>query len=88
MREILEAMGFTMTYSDHSVYIYTKGDVKVIMPVYIDDITIASTSPEAVDSVVEELKKHFKLRDLGDTSYLLGVHITRDRSKRTISLSS
>jgi hypothetical protein len=34
-----------------------------------------------------ELGKHFKLRDLGATSFLLGVEITRDRAKRTLHLS-
>jgi hypothetical protein len=28
----------------------------------------------------------FKIKDLGDLSQLLGIHITRDRSARTISL--
>jgi hypothetical protein len=28
----------------------------------------------------------FKIKDLGDLSQLLGMHITRDRSARTISL--
>jgi hypothetical protein len=36
---------------------------------------------------VAELSTHFKLRDLGPTSFLLGVEITRDWSKHTIYLS-
>ncbi len=35
----------------------------------------------------EELGQHFKLRDLGPTKWFLGIHIIRDRSKRTLSLS-
>ena len=31
--------------------------------------------------------QHFKLRDLGETSYLLGVAIRRDRKERKIYLS-
>ena len=31
--------------------------------------------------------KHFKLRDLGETKFLLGVEIIRDRANRSISLS-
>ena len=34
-----------------------------------------------------ELKKRFKVHDLGPTSWLLGVEIQRDRSKRTLTLS-
>ena len=36
---------------------------------------------------MQELSEHFKLRDLGPTSFLLGIQITRDRSNRRISLS-
>ena len=33
------------------------------------------------------VEKHFQVHDLGDTSFLLGVHIQRERSKRTLTLS-
>ena len=39
--------------------------MRLIMPVFIDDITIASTSRAESDRVVHESSKHFKLRDLG-----------------------
>jgi len=48
------------------------------MPIFVDDITLASKSQKALDDTVEELVKHFPLRDLGPTSFLLGIHITRD----------
>src|SRR6202044_2251631 len=55
--------------------------------IFVDDITLASKSQKALDETVKELAKHFPLRDLGPTSFLLGIHITRDFEKRTISLS-
>ena len=45
------------------------------MPVFVDDITLASKSQGALDNFVVELGKHFKLRDLGPTTFLLGVEI-------------
>ena len=33
------------------------------------------------------MESHFKLRDLGETEYLLGIGVTGDRSKRTLALS-
>ena len=87
LHEVLTAMGFTRCEADRAVYIYTRGDVRIIVPIFIDDITVAGTSTAANDKVVEELKSHFKLRDLGPTEFLLGIHITRDFDNRTISLS-
>jgi hypothetical protein len=43
---------------------------------FVDDITLASKSVKALDNFVIELGKHFKLRDLGPTTFLLGVEIT------------
>jgi hypothetical protein len=57
------------------------------VPVYIDDITLVSKSDAAMDSVTQELKKHFKLRDLGATTYLLSVQVHQDLESRSISLS-
>ena len=38
---ILMDMRFIRLESDHSIYIYVKGDVKIIVSIYIDDITFA-----------------------------------------------
>ena len=83
----MKELGFTKAYSDPSLYIYDKDNIKVIVPVFVDDITLASASNEALDKFVVELATHFKLRDLGPTSLLLGVEIKRNRAKRTIYLS-
>ena len=80
-------MGFKRIRSDPALYIYQRDEVQIIMPVYVDDITLASKSQAALDKAVSELSKHFKLRDLGETSYLLGVSIRRDRANRRIYLS-
>lgn len=45
--------------------------------VYVDDIIIASTSKELTDQVTNELTRYFKLRDLGDLKYFLGLEIAR-----------
>ena len=83
----LKDMGFVRIKSDPSLYVFRRGNVRIIIPVYIDDMTLASTSKKESDDVVQELATHFELHDLGETSYLLGIEITRDRPNRTISLS-
>ena len=87
LNEVLESMGFRKTISDHSIWVFQCGDVRIIIPVFIDDMTIAAKSGAKIQEVKDELKKHFKLRDLGPTTWLLGVEIKRDRKKRTLTLS-
>ena len=80
-------MEFKKIYSDASLFIYNRDNIKVIVPVFVDDITLASKSVETLDLFVAEISKHFKLRDLGATSFLLGIEITRDRQKKKLYLS-
>ncbi|SJL14967.1 uncharacterized protein ARMOST_18444 [Armillaria ostoyae] len=83
---VMTEMGFDRVRCEHSVWVYKKDDARIIVPVFVDDVTIAVRSMESVRQVIEDLKKHFKLRDLGPTSYLLGVEIQRDRSSRTLTI--
>jgi Reverse transcriptase (RNA-dependent DNA polymerase) len=83
----MKQLGFKRLNCDPSLYIYDRDNIKVIVPVFVDDITLASASEKALDNFVTELAKHFKLRDLGPTSFLLGVEIHRNRKERKLYLS-
>jgi transposase InsO family protein len=84
---VLGQLGFRKLYADPSLYIYDRDDIKVIVPVFVDDITLASSSEAAIDKFVNDLKAHFKLRDLGPTTFLLGMEIDRDWKSHQIFLS-
>ena len=66
---------------------FKRASTRIIIPVYVDDMTIACNKRTEYEQVVEELKKHFKIKELGETSSLLGVLIERDRSKRRLCIS-
>ena len=56
-------MGFSRLRSDASFYLYTRGGVRIEIPVYVDDITISAPTDAEADKVVAELAEHFELRD-------------------------
>jgi hypothetical protein len=87
MHSAFLSMGFKRLESDHSIYLYTTAEVKIIVPIHVDDITLASSSKTALDKAINDLSQHFRLKNLGPTSFLLGVEIIRDRPNRTIRLS-
>lgn len=87
LNSVLVSLGFSRIKSDASVWVYDREGVRVIVPVFVDDMTLVSKSKQKIAELKEELKKHFKLRDLGPTEFLLGVKIERDRSNRTLHLS-
>ena len=60
--------------------------MKIIVPIYIDDITFALKTPSAIDKYVEILSQHLKCHDLGPTTFLFGIAIDRNRSTHTTTL--
>src|SRR5882724_3347739 len=60
LHKVLTKLNFTRAYSDASLYIYTCGDIKIIIPVFMDDMTLMSKSEQALECFIMELGKHFK----------------------------
>jgi hypothetical protein len=87
LSEVMKLIGFTKVRSEPCVYVYERNGDRVLVPSYVDDLHIISKSSEAIAKIKSELSSHFKLRDLGPTKWFLGIHITRDRSNHTLSLS-
>ena len=42
LHSVLDSMGFKRTLSDNSIYIYSRNQVKLIVPIFIDNITLVS----------------------------------------------
>ena len=61
LQSVLLEMGFTCVQVDSSIYVYRKDKVQIILPVFVDDITLASNSLEAIHSIIKELASHFQL---------------------------
>jgi hypothetical protein len=61
LEEVLLGMGFTRIRSDTSIFVWDHEGTKVIVPVFVDDITLASKSKTKIQDIKRELAKHFKL---------------------------
>ena len=88
LEDTLTKMGFTHIKSDPSIHVFLRDTLRIIIPVFVDDMTIISKSNPAIQAFIKELSTHFRLRDLGPTTQLLGFKIDRNRPSRTISLKS
>ena len=76
----LERLGFAQIKSDPAVFVMEKDGVRIIMPVFVDDITITSKDKSKITWVKESLSKVFKLKDLGPTKFILGIQIDYDQA--------
>ena len=81
----LEALGFTPSKSDASLFYYNKGRHTLFVLVYVDDIIVASSSSEATAALLADLQKDFALKDLGDLHYFLGIEVKRGSNGMILS---
>ena len=71
----------------HAFIVGTKKGFLSFLVLYVDAILIMGSNIEMLKSMKEWLSSKFSMKDLGDASYILGVKIYRDRSKRMLGLS-
>ncbi len=50
---MLDTLGFWHAQSDNFIYIYSKRDVKIIAPVFVDDITLVSKDNSVMTFTVQ-----------------------------------
>ncbi|CAI7850745.1 unnamed protein product [Closterium sp. NIES-53] len=55
--------------------------------VYVDDLVFATADTEALTLVKSKLQKRLTCTDLGELRSYLGLQVTRDRARRTITLT-
>ena len=59
----------------------------LVLASHVNDCTVTGSSTKLIRAFKAEISERFKITDLGPISWLLGMKVTRDREKRTISLS-
>ena len=59
----------------------------VVLALHIDDILWFSNSPEMLKKEKETLAKRFKVDDMGEVSYVLGMSVKRNRDERKLAIN-
>ncbi|CAI7797323.1 unnamed protein product, partial [Closterium sp. NIES-53] len=87
LRRTLAALGFGPSTADPSLFLRTDTSMPPFyVLVYVDDMVFASAATEALALVKSELQKRHTCTDLGEMRSYLGLQITRDRARCTITL--
>jgi histone deacetylase 1/2 len=73
----LVALGFTSSKVDTSLFYLNKHGVTVFMLVYVDDVIVVSSNPNATTGLLHSLRQDFALKDLGDLHYFLGIEVNK-----------
>nr|GFA58321.1 retrotransposon protein, putative, Ty1-copia subclass [Tanacetum cinerariifolium] len=85
--EEIKKFGFIQNCNEPCVYRKASGSDVVFLILYVDDILIMGNNIPRLKEVKDYLEKCFSMKDLGETAYILGIKIYRDRSRRLIGLS-
>ncbi|CAI7737180.1 unnamed protein product [Closterium sp. NIES-53] len=84
----LAALGFAPSTADPSLFLRTDRSLPLFyVLVYVDDLVFATADTEALTLVKSELQKRHTCTDLVELHRYLGLQITRDRARRTITLT-
>lgn len=86
--DTLEGFGFRKNISgDTSIFIkrHDGGDPLIIL-VYVDDIALFGVLAD-ISTFKTQIAMRYKISDLGEITQFLGLHVVRDRSKKTLTIS-
>ncbi|CAI5939226.1 unnamed protein product [Closterium sp. NIES-65] len=88
LRTTLAALGFAPSTADPSLFLRTDTSLPPFyILVYVDDLVFATADTAGLAYVKSELLKRHTCTDLGELRSYLGLQITRDRARRTITLT-
>ena len=78
--------GLTMVSEDHCVYVKKTNVGIMFLTLYVDDILVARSDLEIINTTKRWLSSVFEMKDMGEVRYVLEVEIIRDRPRKLIGL--
>ena len=83
--EFMESIGFQQSSADPCIYVQ-NADTLSIVAVYVDDLIMATKTQEEMQQVKQLLQSRFKMKDLGELHYCLGIIIKYDMVGKLIEI--
>jgi hypothetical protein len=72
---VLQDLCFIKCKTEHGLYIMVKNSYRLVVGVYVDVLIIMGESSSELIAFKTEMKKVFKMTDLGALSYYLGIEV-------------
>jgi hypothetical protein len=79
--QYMKSLGFHVSDADSCVFTrISKGDRLEIVSVYVDDLIIIAETLEDIRQIKQSLSQTFKMKDLGELHYCLGMNVHIDEN--------
>ena len=85
--DTITSFGFKENTVDQCIYLKVSGSKFIFLILYVDDILLASSDLGILHKTKEFLSKNFKMKDMDEAIYVIGIEIFRDRSRGILGLS-
>ena len=85
--QVIVSFGFAINMVDECVYHNFSGSKHIFLVLYVDDTLLVTTEIGLLHETKRFRSKNFKMVDLGDAYFVLGIKIQRDRSRGVLGLS-
>lgn len=77
-------MGFIQSHFYYSLFTKHKdGDILIVL-IYVDDLLITSSNLSLIEHVRFDLQTRFKMKDLGELIYFLGIEFSRSKKRDSL----
>jgi hypothetical protein len=73
----LKAAGFHRSLSDYSLFVRSYQGNFLALLIYVDDVILAGNNLQDIENTKLFLSRQFKLKDLGQLKYFLGIEVAR-----------
>lgn len=78
-------LGFSKSNCDDGLFYNRK--TGIYLPIYVDDLLLIGPDMGHINALKKQLASRYEMSDLGPCRHYLGVQITRDRKRRTLTLT-
>ncbi|KAL0291730.1 UNVERIFIED_CONTAM: Retrovirus-related Pol polyprotein from transposon TNT 1-94 [Sesamum radiatum] len=78
--------GFSAVGEGQKVYRLQSGSSVAYLVLYVDDILLIGNDVKMLGDIKVRFSTQFSMKDMGEASYILGIKIYRDRSRRMLGL--
>ncbi|KAL0295897.1 UNVERIFIED_CONTAM: Retrovirus-related Pol polyprotein from transposon TNT 1-94 [Sesamum angustifolium] len=85
--EVIRGYDFVKNDFDPCVYKKVSGSSVLFLVLYMDEILLIGNYIKMLGDTKAWLCTQFSMKDLGEASYILGIKIFRDRSKRILGMT-
>lgn len=83
--KFMKDIGFKHSTSDPCVFVKSQQELE-IQAVYVDDLILITESIESMNELKDALKEQYKMKDMGELCYILGISVVQDKAKNCVFL--